>query len=117
MTMRHAFVEEVHRLHAELCQALADPKRILILYALAEAPRTVGELAESLALRQSNVSQHLAVLRAEELVTTRRDAQVIFYALAAGPVHQIIEALHGVYCAPARGRSNAPTKVKSGKRR
>lgn len=96
MTMRHAFVEEVHRLHAELCQALADPKRILILYALAEAPRTVGELAESLALRQSNVSQHLAVLRDRGLVAAERTGTRVTYSLTYPAVVQALDLLRAV---------------------
>jgi DNA-binding transcriptional ArsR family regulator len=94
--MKHAFVEEVHRLHAELCQALADPKRILILYALAEAPRTVGELAESLALRQSNVSQHLAVLRDRGLVAAERAGTRVTYSLTYPAVVEALDLLRAV---------------------
>jgi DNA-binding transcriptional ArsR family regulator len=96
MTMRDAFVEEVHRLHAELCQALADPKRILILYALAEAPRTVGELADGLSLRQSNVSQHLAVLRDRGLVTAERAGTRVTYSIAYPAVIQALDLLRAV---------------------
>jgi DNA-binding transcriptional ArsR family regulator len=53
---------EVNLLHANLCQALADPTRILILYALAESPRRVSGLAELLDAPQSTVSRHLKVL-------------------------------------------------------
>jgi ArsR family transcriptional regulator, virulence genes transcriptional regulator len=102
---------------ARLLKVLANEHRLGILCLLVGGELSVGEINERIDLSQSALSQHLAVLRAEGLVTTRRDAQVIFYALADGPVHQIIETLHGVYCAPARSRSNAPTKVKSGKRR
>jgi DNA-binding transcriptional ArsR family regulator len=94
--MKHAFVEEVHRLHAELCQALADPKRILILYALAEAPHTVGELAEGLKVRQSNVSQHLAVLRDRGLVATERAGTRVTYSLAYPAVVRALDLLRGV---------------------
>jgi DNA-binding transcriptional ArsR family regulator len=94
--MRDAFVEEVHRLHAELCQALADPKRILILYALAEEPRTVGELAEGLHLRQSNASQHLAVLRDRGLVTTERAGTRVTYSIAYPAVIQALDLLRAV---------------------
>jgi DNA-binding transcriptional ArsR family regulator len=49
-------------------------------------------------LSQSALSQHLAVLRSDGLVTTRREAQTIYYALADGPAQRIIETLHGIYC-------------------
>ena len=64
---------EVNLLHASICQALADPKRILILYALSEGPRTVTELTEALDVPQPTVSRHLKVLRERRLVSTERD--------------------------------------------
>ena len=94
--MKNGFVEEVHRLHAELCQALADPKRILILYALAERPRTVGELAEGLSLRQSNVSQHLAVLRDRGLVAAERTGTSVSYSITYPDVVAALDLLRAV---------------------
>src|SRR5450756_1642273 len=64
---------EVNLLHASICQALADPKRILILYALSEGPRTVTELTEALDVPQPTVSRHLKVLRERRLVSTERE--------------------------------------------
>ena len=64
--------QEVNLLHASICQALADPKRILILYALSEGPRTVTELTECLDVPQPTVSRHLKVLRERRLVATER---------------------------------------------
>lgn len=95
-TGQPGFIEEVHRLHAELCQALADPKRILILYALAESTCSVGELARRLALRQSNVSQHLAVLRERGLVDTRRTGTTVRYSLRYPTVIEALDLLRGV---------------------
>lgn len=94
--MRRAFVEEIHQLHAELCQALADPKRILILYALAERDQTVGELAEHLNIRQSNVSQHLAVLRDRGLVATTRVGTSVRYAIKYPKVVGALDLLREV---------------------
>jgi DNA-binding transcriptional ArsR family regulator len=94
--MKRAFVEEIHQLHAELCQALADPKRILILYALAEQPLTVGELGERLAIRQSNVSQHLAVLRDRGLVATEREGTSVRYSIKYPMVVDALDLLRGV---------------------
>jgi DNA-binding transcriptional ArsR family regulator len=94
--MKRAFVEEVYQLHAELCQALADPKRILILYALAEQPQTVGELGERLDIRQSNVSQHLAVLRDRGLVATERNGTSVRYSIKYPGVVAALDLLRGV---------------------
>ncbi len=94
--MKPVFVEEIHQLHAELCQALADPKRILILYALSEHSLTVGELTELLGIRQSNVSQHLAVLRDRGLVSAERDGTSIHYSLTYPKVVGALDLLRGV---------------------
>ncbi len=85
---------------ARLLKALANEKRLLILCLLAEGERSVGELNAMLDLSQSALSQHLAVLREESLVDTRREAQNIIYSIADGPALRIIQTLHGIYCAP-----------------
>ena len=85
---------------SELLKAMANPQRLRVLCLLVEGEKSVGEINAAIALSQSALSQHLAVLREQALVVTRREAQVIFYRVADGPVHQIIEALHDIYCAP-----------------
>ena len=93
---------EAMRLHAadasRVLKALANEKRLLLLCQLVEGECSVGELNARVDLSQSALPQHLAVLRDEGLVTTRREAQTIYYALAPGPAHRIIETLHGIYC-------------------
>ncbi len=93
---------EAMRLHADaaarLLKALANEKRLLILCLLVNAERSVSELNAKLDLSQSALSQHLAILREDDLVTTRREAQTIYYALSAGPAQRVIETLHGIYC-------------------
>lgn len=88
---------------AQLLRALANDKRLTLLCLLVEGERSVGELNAKVELSQSALSQHLAVLRADGLVTTRREAQTIYYSLADGPAHRILEVLHQIYCgiAPA----------------
>src|SRR3546814_5329706 len=70
---------------AALLKALAHPARLLVLCQLVEGEASVGELQPITGLSMSALSQHLAVLREMELVTTRREAQTIYYALAEGP--------------------------------
>jgi DNA-binding transcriptional ArsR family regulator len=81
---------EATLLHDNVCQALADPKRIVILYLLADGPHNVTEIAEALDWPQSTVSRHLKILRERSLVHTERDAQQHVYSLAD---RRIIEAL------------------------
>lgn len=87
---------------ARLLKALSNEKRLMLLCLLVEAERSVGELNARLDLSQSALSQHLAVLRMDGLVTTRREAQTIYYSLAGGPVQRIIATLHGIYCSGDR---------------
>lgn len=66
---------------AQLCQVLADPARLEILYHLSGDEKTVSQLVQLMGLRQSNVSQHLAVLRQGGVVGTRRAGTAVYYSL------------------------------------
>jgi DNA-binding transcriptional ArsR family regulator len=94
--MKNDFSEEIHQLHADICQALSDPKRILILYELKEGRKSVGQLAGDLNLKQANLSQHLMVLREREMVKTQREGAVIFYSLANTKVIEALDLLREV---------------------
>ena len=83
---------------ARLLRALANEKRLMVLCLLAEREMSVGQLNDKLDLSQSALSQHLATLREDGLVETRREAQTIHYRLAAGPAQAVIELLHATYC-------------------
>ena len=83
-------------LHAQICQALGNAKRLEILDALRHGERSVGELAAALGIRKANVSQHLAVLRAKGIVVTRRDGQIIYYRLASPKVTRACDLMRGV---------------------
>ena len=85
---------------ARLLKALANERRLMILCLLASGEHSVGELNELVDLSQSALSQHLAVLREERLVQTRREAQTIYYSLVPGPAFEVIQTLHRIYCAP-----------------
>src|SRR3989337_4538798 len=77
--MNQILEQEVNQLHAEVCAGLADPKRILILYELANRPRNVTELAASLNLNQPLVSRHLKVLRERGMVVATRVGPAVEY--------------------------------------
>lgn len=94
--MDRTLIEEVNLLHAQMCQGLADPTRILILYLLAESPRHVTELAEMSGASQPTVSRHLKVLRDRGLVTATREGNTIRYTLRDLRVIQALDLLRAV---------------------
>ncbi len=83
---------------ADLLKKLANRNRLLILCFLAEGEVSVSELNEKLDLSQSALSQHLAILRQDRLVRTRRESQTIFYRLADSKALPVIHTLHEIYC-------------------
>lgn len=85
--------DEIVLMHARLCQALADPKRLLLVTALREGPRTVGELCAELDLPQANASQHLAVLRERGVVRAERAGSNVVYCLRGEKVVQALDLL------------------------
>jgi DNA-binding transcriptional ArsR family regulator len=94
--VEQTLVEEVNLLHAQMCQGLADPTRILILYLLADNPRYVTELAEALGVRQPTVSHHLKVLRERGLVTTTREGNAVRYELRDRRIVEALDLLRAV---------------------
>lgn len=88
--------DELKRLHADICSGLADPTRIAILYVLHEREANVTDLTERLGLPQSTVSRHLAVLRATNLVHTKRQGQNTFYHLTDPRVIAALDLLREV---------------------
>ncbi|MEO5838015.1 MAG: metalloregulator ArsR/SmtB family transcription factor [Acidimicrobiales bacterium] len=87
---------ELEELTTNMCRALNDPKRLMILYALGDQQRSVGDLCELLDLAQSNVSQHLAVLRDRGIVDSTREANRIIYTLRDQRVLHAIDLLRNV---------------------
>ena len=88
--------QEVSHLEAELCFALADPTRILMLYALDEGPRNVTDLASMLGITQPTTSRHLKVLRDRGLVKPERRGVVIQYSLNDRRIIQALDMLRSV---------------------
>ena len=79
-------------------KALANVNRLMILCILCEGELSVTELNELIDISQSALSQHLAKLRDDEIVTTRRESQTIYYSIADGVAKGIIQVLHDHYC-------------------
>jgi ArsR family transcriptional regulator len=89
-------LDELELLHVRVCQAVTDPKRIRIMYALHEQPQHVSALAELLEMPQPTVSRHLSVLRQRALVITDRDGNIVNYRLADTRIIQILELMRQV---------------------
>lgn len=90
----------------EVLRALSNEARLIVLCRLGQGELSVGDLNATVGLSQSALSQHLAKLRADGLVATRREAQTIFYRVADPRVGEVIAALHGIFCKPSKGRTS-----------
>ena len=81
-----------------LLKSLANENRLMIMCVLAEGEHSVGALNQRIPLSQSALSQHLALLREQGLVTTRRESQTIYYSLTDSEAMLVVERLHDIYC-------------------
>lgn len=94
-------MRELHDMasHAvELLKAMANEWRLMILCQLAEGEKTVSELQNTLGLSQSALSQHLAILRRERIVRSRKHAQSVSYSLSGDEANKVMETLHELFC-------------------
>jgi ArsR family transcriptional regulator len=103
--MNQTLEQEVNQLHAEFCAGLADPKRLLILYTLADGPRNVSELSESLQMSQPAVSRHLKVLKERGLVYANRDGQSVIYSITDMRIIQALDLLRAVLASQLKNRA------------
>lgn len=85
---------------ADLMKLLGHPHRLMILCQLKEGECSVGELSEKIGINQSPLSQHLARMRHEGVVSSRRQAQTVYYSLAGPEVAAVISLLYELYCQP-----------------
>lgn len=91
--MNRILEEEVNQLHAEVCAALADSKRIMILYELADGPKNVTDLAAALNMPQPSVSRHLKTLRERGMVIATRLGPTVEYRLGDARLIQALDLL------------------------
>src|SRR5512141_1729954 len=81
VSMNKQLLKEINQMHAQICGGLADPKRITILYALADKPLSVTELTEAAEMPQATVSRNLKILRERGMVVARRQGANVYYSL------------------------------------
>lgn len=89
-------LNELEYLHDSLCKAVNDPHRLQILYALAEGPCHVTELAERLDTPQPTISRHLAVLRQSGVVATRREATAVIYSISEPRIIEVLDLMRAM---------------------
>lgn len=85
---------------SELLKSLGNRHRLLLLCRLVQGEQSVGDLAEFLGIRDSTVSQHLALLRRDRIVAGRRDGQTIWYRIESEPARQVMSVLYDNFCGP-----------------
>ena len=82
----------------KILKALSNERRLMIVCMLYKDEKSVGALEEIIGLSQSALSQHLARLRRDGIVKTRRDAQTIYYSLKSTETEKILSCLHDMFC-------------------
>lgn len=92
---------------SDLLKSLSNRHRLLILCRLTDGEHSVGELADFLGIRDSTVSQHLALLRRDKIITGRRDGQTIWYKIASEPARAVVATLYEAFCGGADCRAGA----------
>jgi DNA-binding transcriptional ArsR family regulator len=113
MKMNVGIMEVAADKASDLLKALSNRHRLLIVCQLIEGERSVGDLAEFLGLRDSTVSQHLALLRKDGLVLARRDAQTIYYSIASNPAREVLTTLYRVFCPPVGNKKTKKQAVRA----
>lgn len=103
--------QEITRLHADICSALADPRRILMLYALAEKPRNVSEVAEEVGISQPAASRHLIILRDRGMVTAQREGQSVIYSLVDDRTIKALDILRSILADNLKSRGELANSV------
>jgi DNA-binding transcriptional ArsR family regulator len=109
MAVENSPMSELHGMASNACEllkAMANEWRLMILCQLSEGEKTVSELQNTLGISQSALSQHLAILRREKIVVSRKQAQSVSYSLAGDEATKVMESLHDVFCGAAKAEES-----------
>lgn len=102
---------------AKLLRALGNERRLMILCQLTEGERSVGDIQSLVGLSQSALSQHLAVLREEGVVATRREGQTIWYRIDDPAAMKVVATLAEIFCPPDMKKADATDRTETDGRR
>ncbi len=109
-----ALEAQTRELYEHVCKAIAHPKRLMIISVLGSDELSVGDIADSLGMSQSNASQHLAVLRDGGMVTTRRAGTTVYYSLRSDKILRAIDLMRAFLAEQqTTSASVTPPKMKS----
>ena len=100
-----SFTHEITHLHAEICSALSDARRILILYTLSGTPLNVSDVANQVNISQPSASRHLTILRERGMVAAQRDGQFVVYKIADERIIQALDLLRSVLASNLRNKA------------
>ncbi len=103
--------QEITKLHADICSALADSRRILILYALADKPLNVSEVADEVGISQPAASRHLIILRDRGMVTAQREGQSVIYHLKDDRTIKALDLLRSILADNLKSRGELASSV------
>ena len=104
--------KRIYELHAEICKTLANPLRLEIINAIRGGEKNVNELVSIVKVSQSNISQHLTIMRQKNIVSTRRDGSHIYYKLAYPEMIKACEIIRDVLQKQLAGNIRLAKKVK-----
>lgn len=110
-TMNIQALDQAAEAATDLLKALSSPIRLKILCQLLEGEKSVGQIAAMLHVRDTLISQHLALLRRDGLVRNRRDAQTIYYSLASMEAERLLHTLHELFCGAAESSCSEDRKA------
>jgi ArsR family transcriptional regulator len=106
---------EILNLQASLCKSLSDPKRLRIIQLLRGGEKTVNELTAILGIKQSNASQHLAVLRKIGIINPRKEGNTVYYRLAHPRIAEACDLVHEVIAAQLKSGRLISSLMQSGR--
>ena len=92
----NSLAQEINQLHARICSAISEPNRILLIYAVADKPQNVNNLADIVGISQSAASRHLKVLRERGLIQAQRNGTQVIYSLTDERFIQALDLLREV---------------------
>ena len=104
--------KKIYDLHAEICKTLANPKRLEIINALRDGEKNVSELVGIVNISQTNISQHLTILRQKNIVSARRDGSHIYYKLAYPEMIKACEIIRDVLQKQLAGNTRLSNRVR-----
>ena len=99
--MKVAKIQQTAEQVCNLMKVLSSKNRFMILCAVADGEKSVGEIAETIGIREAATSQQLALLRKDGIVKPRRDGQTIYYSIARRDVRRLMDFMYENYCKPS----------------